>query len=69
MPPISRTVTQTEAANLVTQWIDQDVKQFADPNADKCAKSAGLIKDQTPFLLRRAPRAEDQGKTRWGPWG
>ena len=70
MPPISRTVTQTEAVNLVTQWVDNDLKQFADPNSDKCARSAGLaVPDGTPYFLRRAVKPEDQGKARTAPWG
>jgi len=69
MPPISRTVTQAEAANLVQQWIDQDVQQFADPNADKCATSSSpLAKDKVPYFLRRV-KPEDQGKVRVAPWG
>lgn len=69
MPPISRTVTQTEAATLVEQWVDQDVQQFADPNSDKCAASAGLlVKNPVPYFLRRV-RPEDQGKARVAPWG
>jgi len=70
MPPISRTVTQTEAANLVQQWINQDVQQFADPNADKCATSSNPLplKDQVPYFLRRV-KPEDQGKARVAPWG
>lgn len=69
MPPISRTVTQTEFVNLVTPWIDSDVKQFADPNSDKCAKAAGLAVPAVPLLLRAPQKVQDQGKVRVAPWG
>ena len=72
MPPISRTVTDTEASNLVTQWVNQDVQQFADPNSDKCAAGTGLglsRNAKVPYFLQRPKTFKDQGKLRYAPWG
>jgi len=72
MPPVSRTVTHTEAARLIAQWIDQDVEQFANPDDAKCAKSGELLdRGFLPIeLMKPVPvPPEDQGKVRTAPWG
>lgn len=49
MPPIARTVVQTEAVNLINAWVNNDVAQFADPNANKCQADSSAL----PILLGR----------------
>jgi hypothetical protein len=39
MPPLARTVVQTEAAELVSEWVDRVVADFADAEANTCGGS------------------------------
>jgi uncharacterized repeat protein (TIGR03806 family) len=43
MPPVARTVTQSEAATLINQWVDGIVGDFAEPSANTCANSTGTL--------------------------
>ncbi|HVT35872.1 MAG TPA: hypothetical protein VHE37_09820, partial [Nevskiaceae bacterium] len=43
MPPLARTVVDTEAANLITHWIDNVVSAHADPNANKCGTGSSTL--------------------------
>lgn len=39
MPPTARTVMQSEAVNLLTDWVDNVVTDYADPAANTCSGS------------------------------
>ena len=39
MPPVSRSVMQKEAVELVTRWVDDVVAGFADPKANTCGSN------------------------------
>lgn len=41
MPPVARSVTQTEAVSLLTTWVDKFDPKHADPNDNKCGSSSG----------------------------
>ncbi len=40
MPPLARSVEDTEFVTLLNDWVNNVVKQFADPNSDTCSGGA-----------------------------
>jgi len=65
MPPISRTVTQTEAVSLVTPWVQNVVDQYSESSAATCASSSGL--GSIPLMLRAPQQLKEHGKLRSAP--
>ncbi len=43
MPPMARSVTQAEAMNLVGDWINTSVSDFAHPDANTCSQGSGTL--------------------------
>lgn len=62
MPPLARSVMQTEAVNLLSEWIDSTVADFADPEANTCGSGGGLL--PIPLMAPVPPTAAQQA-----PWG
>ncbi|SFF27238.1 parallel beta-helix repeat-containing protein [Fontimonas thermophila] len=62
MPPLARSVMQTEAVNLLSEWIDQYVGMFADPQANTCGRNASPL--PVPLM---APLPPTPAQT--APWG
>ena len=42
MPPLARTVQDSEFVTMVNSWTNSVVSGFADPNANTCGSSTGL---------------------------
>lgn len=42
MPPLARSVPQTEAVELLMDWVDNVVSGYADPDANACGSDGGL---------------------------
>ena len=66
MPPVARSVMQTEAVNLLSGWIKDDVAQFAKPEDNKCGSTSNgtlpsgflpvpLMKPVEPTPAQQAP--------------
>ncbi|MFA5941204.1 MAG: parallel beta-helix domain-containing protein [Sinimarinibacterium sp.] len=62
MPPLARSVMQAEAVQLFTDWIDNYVADFADPNANTCGSGGGTL--PIPLMAPVAPTAAQEA-----PWG
>jgi parallel beta-helix repeat protein len=62
MPPVARSVMQTEAVSLFTDWIDNHVADFADPDANTCGSGGGFL--PIPLMAPVAPT-----KAELAPWG
>ncbi len=63
MPPLARSVMQTEAVQLLADWVDSHVGEFADPDANFCGSRGGML----PLPLMKL--IEEPKKTDRIPWG
>ncbi len=67
MPPIGRTVVQTDLVDLLTPWVNDDVVQFASSASAHCAVTPPAL--GVHDLERKPLPLKDQGKVRNAPWG
>ncbi len=44
MPPLARSVAQDEVVELLMDWVDNVVADFADPDANSCGSSGAVLK-------------------------
>ncbi len=51
MPPLARTVAQDEVVELLMDWVDNVVADFADPNANSCGSGGVLPGSGLPLTL------------------
>lgn len=65
MPPTARTQMHAEAVTLLTDWVDNVVGGYADPNANTCGGAAGTLPIPLMAPLPIVPLTDAQK----APWG